>query len=172
MSGTPPARQSVFPSRVDLWIAGVITLSYAAGLLAVVQILRVGTAAERLVAMFTLLILAAVGAVAVPVRYRITKRDLLIQSGLRHIRIPLEAIDRVTPSRSLFASPALSMDRLSVRYRSGRFTSPEILISPARQEQFLETLGEAAGLQVRDGALLRVAEDDDSDPQRPVLNRN
>jgi hypothetical protein len=88
-----------------------------------------------------------VGAVVVPVRYHITGRELVVRSGVWKIRVPLRSILRVAPSPSVLSNPALSRDRLAVQYQKSRFSRPEILISPVRQDGFLRELGAAAGLE-------------------------
>lgn len=67
--------------------------------------------------------------------YTITETDLLVQSGPFRWRIPLATIRSVRPTRNPLSSPALSMDRLEVRYQKGM-----VLISPEEQERFLEEL--------------------------------
>ncbi len=149
---------ATYRSRVDTWLGVALVLSFAVGIFGAIQLVGAESAGDRLMGVVTLLILGAVGSLVVPVRYRITDRDLVIRSGVRRLRVPLDSIERVTPSRSVLASPALSLDRLAVRYRTGRFAAPEIHISPDRRERFLAQLAAAAGLRAEGDTLVRPEE--------------
>jgi ATP/ADP translocase len=48
--------------------------------------------------------------------YRIDDQQLVVRSGPFVYRVPLESISSVKPTRNPFSSPALSLDRLAVRY--------------------------------------------------------
>ncbi len=144
-------RNSVYPSKVDVWVGALIMISLAAGLCAAFALFRTESVGDRFVAALTLLLLGGVGAIIFPVRYHITEQELLVQSGVWKIRVPLHSILRVVPSRSVLASPALSIDRLAVQYQKSRFSRPEILISPVRREEFLREIGAAAGLEPGNG---------------------
>jgi pimeloyl-ACP methyl ester carboxylesterase len=143
------ADASVYRSKVDLWLAVVLVGTLAVSLVAVYGMLRSGSPGEMIVAAFTILLLAGVGALVVPIRYTIGATELVVRAGVMRIRIPLDRIRRVYPSRSLVSSPALSLDRLAVEYRAGPYSRPTVYISPERQEQFLRELAEAAGLELR-----------------------
>jgi len=49
-------------------------------------------------------------------------------------RIPAREITRITPTRSLTSSPALSLDRLRIEYDGGR---QAVLVSPVDQDAFI-----------------------------------
>lgn len=72
----------------------------------------------------------------VSTRYTITSQELLIESGPIRKRVPLASITTITPSHNPISSPALSLDRLEIRY--GKFDS--VLISPADKAGFLTAL--------------------------------
>jgi hypothetical protein len=63
-------------------------------------------------------------------------------------RIPLGDIVEVRPTRSPLSSPALSLDRLHIRFGEGFFKAA--MISPADRQELLGELAARAGLQ-RDG---------------------
>jgi len=83
-----------------------------------------------------------------PMRYGITDTDIVVRHGLVRQRIPLKDIVEVHPTRSPLSSPALSLDRLNIRFGEGFFKSA--MISPADKQGFLTELTQRAGLQ-RDG---------------------
>src|SRR3990167_4315870 len=64
--------------------------------------------------------------------YTLTADDLLIRSGPFRWRIVLGDVREVSPSHSWISSPALSLDRLSIRYGADR----SILVSPREKQRF------------------------------------
>lgn len=132
-----------FASKRDTWIVlliwgAVVLLVYAT--LAVARephatlAVKLATAAGGLAsAGFMLWVMYGTG-------YRLTADELLIRSGPFRFRVPLDAIDSVTPSRNPLSSPATSLDRLMVRWAGRR----RILISPEDKARFLAALVERA----------------------------
>ncbi|RZJ55116.1 MAG: hypothetical protein EON49_21085, partial [Acidovorax sp.] len=70
--------------------------------------------------------------------YTLTAEELLVRSGPLRWRIALGDVREVLPSRSWVSSPALSLDRLRIRYGQGR----SILISPREKQRFIDALRE------------------------------
>ncbi|HLW23933.1 MAG TPA: PH domain-containing protein [Steroidobacteraceae bacterium] len=68
--------------------------------------------------------------------YTLRASELLIRSGPFRWRIPLAAIHEVSESRSLRSSPALSMNRLAIRFGADR----TLLISPLNRQEFRREL--------------------------------
>ncbi len=69
--------------------------------------------------------------------YRITDTQLQIKClFLYNLKIPIENIRELRPTRDLTSSPALSLNRLRVRYNK----FDDILLSPQNQEQFIVEL--------------------------------
>lgn len=89
-----------------------------------------------LAAVLVLLIGAFLVYLLVSTRYTLTPQELLIESGPIRKRVLLSSIVSITPSRNPISSPALSLDRLEIRY--GTYDS--VLISPAYTAGFLATL--------------------------------
>lgn len=73
-------------------------------------------------------------------RYVIEDGTLRVRSGPFRWTIPLRDIRSVEPSRSVLSSPALSLDRLKIRYGAGR----SLLVSPRDVEGFRQALGRPA----------------------------
>lgn len=147
--------ESVYPSRVDAWLVVVLAITLVSCLYATALLLASGTAGDLLGAGLALAVLAVVLALIVPTRYTIRATELEVRGGVLRIRIPLERIRRVYPSRSWISSPALSLDRLAVEYGAGRFARPTVYISPVRRDAFLRELGTAAGLVPRGRSWVR-----------------
>lgn len=68
--------------------------------------------------------------------YRFRDDSLHIRSGPFNWTIPVSGIRRIERSRSLVSGPALSLDRLLIRYGKHDW----ILISPKDKEGFLSEL--------------------------------
>jgi len=77
-----------------------------------------------------------------PVRYTLLNDSLLVRHGLAKTHYKYEIITGVKPSRNLLSSPALSLDRLRIDYKSkiGFF-----MISPNNKVQFMQELSTRAG---------------------------
>ncbi|KXX70566.1 PH domain-containing protein [Flammeovirga sp. SJP92] len=72
--------------------------------------------------------------------YIIDGNMLQIKSGiLVNIKIPIDAISKVKKTNSLLSSPALSFDRLDIRYTK----YSNVLISPKNKIEFIEKLLES-----------------------------
>lgn len=68
--------------------------------------------------------------------YRFEPQRLFIRSGPLFRVVPYSEISEVSPSRSIQSSPALSFDRIKIRYGKR-----SVLISPERRSHFLRELG-------------------------------
>lgn len=141
-----------YPSKVDWWLGALIALL---PLSLVAVWVDVGSNEELIAAASaTVLVVGILAGLAFPMRYGLDSDVLVIRFGLCRQRIGLAAITEVEPSRNPLASPALSMDRLMVRYGSSRFSF--VLISPADRDRFLDDLAHRAGLTREGDRLSRV----------------
>ena len=76
--------------------------------------------------------------------YELTDEVLKIRSGPIRSTIPLHTIEAIEPMRSPLSSPALSMDRLQIRYDRYGFT----MVSPEDKQRFIaELVSRAPSLQ-------------------------
>lgn len=127
----------VFKSAVDWWfyaLIGVVALVVLYGLRVQLTSGRPGQ----------LLFLAAtmIASIGLPVwlllstEYRVADGTLAIRCGPFNSAVPLDAIRSVHASRDSRSSPALSLDRLEIRYDGGR-----VLVSPEDREGFLRAIG-------------------------------
>lgn len=127
-----------FHSRIDAWLAVTLAGSALATLVAAVVSAMQASVAGLLAA----LVLLALGA-GLPLwllsstRYVVQGGALQVRSGPFRWDVPLSAITRVTPTRSVLSSPALSLDRLRIEYGPGR----AVLVSPRDKEGFLQAIG-------------------------------
>lgn len=65
--------------------------------------------------------------------YTVTEEDLKIKSGPIRLTIPLEKITSLEHTRNPISSPALSLDRLEIKYAEGKYA----IISPLDKEGFI-----------------------------------
>ncbi len=86
--------------------------------------------------------------------YDVSDERLTARSGLLRWNVPIDAIIRVKPSRSVRSGPALSLDRLHVVYQG---SWGGVMISPDDRDAFLADLANRSPrLKVVDGAIVRV----------------
>ena len=123
----------VFTSKVDSWYYALI------GAVVVVLLVALAGAAPTEV---SALAVTAVIAIGLPVwllrstTYTVSNTELRIVSGPFRWSIAREDIVSVSPTNSMQSAPALSMDRLAIRYGNGQV----VLVSPEDKEGFLSAL--------------------------------
>jgi hypothetical protein len=139
-----------YPSKIDWWLGILLALAPVISVVALIGTLLAGTGVA--VALGGLLLLVGViFGLVLPMRYGIDEEFLVVRHGLIRQRILLKDIVEVVPSRSPLSSPALSLDRLKIRFGQGYFKSA--MISPALKAEFLDELAQRASLR-RDGERL------------------
>jgi membrane protein YdbS with pleckstrin-like domain len=141
---------AVFPTKVDRWLAVVLSIGLVVQLVSFVSALTTpnsittGTLALSCVGLFAPIVLLL--ALAVPTRYELHSDQLVIRSGLIRYRIPYAAVRGVEPTRNPLSAPAWSLDRLKIKRPSGF-----ALISPKDKDGFMRALLERAPHLKRDG---------------------
>ena len=129
-----------FKSKIDRWLLilliaiivfEVIVMSIAA--------LQAGDprAAVGLV-VTALLIVALIGSLLIGTHYTVAGNTLRVASGPFRWKVPIDQIQSVEATRSPLSSPALSLDRLRIRYGKNR----RIMVSPADRRGFLKAIGQ------------------------------
>jgi hypothetical protein len=128
-----------FRSKIDLWVLVLIVVVIIVQLVAIT--LAISEAGEAGAA--TGLILAMIGVVGLMVwllaatHYTVDRGYIRIVSGPFRWKVPVAEITSVTATRNPLSSPALSLDRICIRYGGRR----RIMISPADRAGFLEAIG-------------------------------
>jgi hypothetical protein len=130
----------VFRSKVDWWIRLVLILA------ALGQLVVIGTVAmegrdpiETTVTILAcILALVFFGWLVFGTFYKIDRGILKVISGPFRWKVPLDQIHSVEATRSPLSSPALSLDRLRIRYGKNR----RIMVSPADKAGFLKAIGQ------------------------------
>ncbi len=127
-----------FRSKVDAWLVVVVVAALVAqaGVLAWI-IFAGGSLAAIALALGTIAaVYLFIGLTLTRTWYDVDGRELRIVCGLFRWTIPLESIHSVEESRNPLSSPALSLDRLRIRYGRNRW----ILVSPDDKVRFRKAL--------------------------------
>lgn len=135
-----------FATKVDNWLLAVLV---AAGIVSVGSILLSASTDPNAAIVSLVMVVLAFGviiALAFPTHYTIGASELVIRSGILRYRIPLDAIQRVYPTRNPLAAPAWSLDRVGIVYTRTRGRG-FALVSPERRAEFLDLLMQRAGLE-------------------------
>lgn len=139
-----------FKSKIDRWILVLIIAIAVIDLLAMTAIaIQGGDAAGA-----TGVILVCIGVLVLLLsltfntHYTVDGDTLRVVSGPFRWKVPIEKIESVRPTRSLMSSPAMSLDRLDIRYGKHR----RILVSPADKKGFLRAIGHADAIEKQLGS--------------------
>lgn len=129
----------VFRSKVDWWIRLLLGFAIAGMFVASGAVILEGP--DPVV--ITVTVLACIAGLALIVWlllgtvYTVDRRMLVVRAGPFRWKVPLDEITAVEATRSPLSSPALSLDRLRIRYGKNR----QIMISPADKAGFLKAIG-------------------------------
>jgi len=128
-----------FKSKVDTWIAlllvAVVTMDVA-----FIIFIMMGTenpADKMRVVGIMLGVLLLLVWLSSRTYYAVDDKMLRVVSGPFRWKIAIDEIKSVTPTRSLWSSPAMSLDRLRIVYGKGR----RVMVSPADRQGFLRAIG-------------------------------
>jgi hypothetical protein len=128
-----------FRSKIDTWILILMIVAI------VFQVVAVGSAALQAddPGTTTGLILLAIGVsglliwLLVGTHYTVERDVIRIASGPFRWKVPIDDITDVKATRNPLSSPALSLDRIMIRYGKRR----RVMVSPADKDGFLKAIG-------------------------------
>ena len=128
----------VFPSKVDGWLVALMAVPIGISVAAATAALLAHPPlpAGLIVVGVEVLVLGLGLWTFRSTLYQVTDREVIVRSGPFRWTIPISDVESVRPSRSPLSSPALSLDRLEIRYAGGR----RLMISPKDREGFLIAL--------------------------------
>lgn len=143
----------IFPSKIDRWLLALIAVPLAISVGATVSALLAHPPFEAVLLIVGLeaLVLGFISWTFRSTRYLVGDREVIVRSGPFRWRIEIATIESVRPSRNPLSSPALSLDRLEVRYGRGR----ALLISPEDRTGFLDAIVARSPGLVRSGEQVR-----------------
>ena len=132
--------RKVFKSKVDWWIRLILVLTIIVELVAIGAV--IADISDPRATTITILVciptIALIAWLLVGTAYTVDRGVLTVRSGPFRWKIPLDEISAVEVTRSPLSSPALSLDRIRIRYGKRR----KIMVSPADKENFLKAIGQ------------------------------
>lgn len=135
-SRDPRAVASKAAAAIFLFLVGALQVETAPGF---------GAARVPMMACGTLLVALAafVGAAAAYVRYELTRFELVVRSGFRVLRIPLECIEGALPVRHALDAPRPRPPHVTIVYQK-RGRAGAAIVMPEDPESFLRDLAAGA----------------------------
>ena len=129
---------AVFTSKVDLWLAFLILgSSLLLVLVPVWEWMYNNSSIKRIIfiSLFTIPTALLLLVLFFNIKYTLTADTLLVKNGFSTQSISLEDITHITPTSSTLSAPALSLDRIEIRYEGG-----SIVISPKDKDRFYHAI--------------------------------
>ena len=126
---------TTYKSEIDTWMLVVVVASMAVCAVAAAAVLL----SDAYMPWWTYGLLIGAG-IALPLWlfmstiYTLDTNLLIVRSGFLSWRIPIREISSITPTHSVWSSPALSLDRLRIDHGKNR----TLMISPRNREKFLQ----------------------------------
>jgi len=155
LAATTNATLKWYRSKVDAWLALVLCLPPLASIAVCAAALRDGNLPLLPWGIGSaLLVLGIYLGLVFPMRYGFDDTHLLVRCGICRQRIPLAQILEVHPTHNPLSSPALSLDRLYIKYGPGLLNA--VMISPTDRDCFLDDLAQKAGLKREGDRLARL----------------
>ena len=127
-----------FQSKMDSWLVVLIVATSVAVVVAMVPIIMQSQGMQLFI-VIPIMMLAAVLPIwlLMTTRYVVDKEMLRIHCGPFRWKIMLDEIESIKATRNPLSSPALSLDRIMIRYRKrGR-----VMVSPVDKEKFAAAVG-------------------------------
>jgi hypothetical protein len=134
---------TVYPTKIDWWLYPLLVVPLVSGALSILfghdqTTVLVGWGA---LATYALLMLT----LGWPIRYTVSTDELEIQFGLVHRHIRWAQLISMELSQNPLSSPAFSLNRIDVRFRTDSGRDRSILISPIDREAFMRDCARASG---------------------------
>ena len=131
---------AVFTSKIDLWLAFLILGSGLLLILVPVWEWMYNDSSTRRILFISLLTIP--GAILLlliffNIKYSLSEDELFVKNGFSTQSIPLKDITHIIPTNSMLSAPALSLDRIEIKYKGG-----SIVISPKDKEGFYRAIQE------------------------------
>lgn len=140
---------AVFTSKIDFWLAFLILGSSLLLILVPVwEWMYNNSSIKRILFMNLLTMPGAILLLLIffNVKYSLSDDELFVKNGFSTQSIPLKDIIYVIPTNSMLSAPALSLDRIEIKYEGG-----SIVISPKDREGFYHAIQERVPALETDG---------------------
>ncbi len=135
-----PSQNLYFPSKRDWWIVGLIWFGVIVSVMGGLVPMVVGEASGIELVLMVCLVLGMdilMLWVLYGTGYTLTGERLVIRCGPFSFPVTLDAIESISPTRSLWSSPACSLDRLKIVYG---VSNQSIMVSPSDKAEFLTAI--------------------------------
>ena len=120
-----------FKSKIDIWFVLLLGIVLGGALLVTIN----GESWSSSIMMF--LVIVFVSYIFMTTFYIIESQNLIIKSGfIVNMKIDIQNIKKISKSKNITSSPALSFDRLEILYN--KFDT--VLISPKDKSGFIEAI--------------------------------
>jgi hypothetical protein len=128
-----------FKSKVDRWLLYLLiaVMVFEVIVMSIVATQLPDPRESIFLIVAALAIVALLGSMLIGTHYTVDGKVLRIACGPFRWKVPIDAIDSVEATRNPLSSPALSLDRLDIRYGKRR-----IMVSPADKAGFLKAIGQ------------------------------
>ena len=116
---------AVFTSKIDLWLAFLILGSSLLLILVPVWEWIYSDSSIRRIMFISLLTIP--GAILLlliffNIKYSLSDDELFVKNGFSTQSIPLKDITHIIPTNRMLSAPALSLDRIEIRYEGGEYS--------------------------------------------------
>ena len=131
---------AVFTSKIDFWLAFLILGSSLLLILVPVwEWMYNNSSIKRIlfISLFTMPGAILLLLIFFNVKYSLSDDELFVKNGFSTQSIPLKDIIYIIPTNSMLSAPALSLDRIEIKYKGG-----SIVISPKDKEGFYRAIQE------------------------------
>lgn len=131
---------TIFTSKIDFWLAFLILgSSLLLVLMPVWEWMYNNSSIKRVIfiSLFTIPTALLLLVLFFNIKYTLTADTLLVKNGFSTQSILLKDITHITPTSSTLSAPALSLDRIEIRYEGGN-----IVISPKDKNRFYHAIQE------------------------------
>ena len=131
---------TIFTSKIDFWLAFLILgSSLLLVLVPVWEWMYNNSSIKRIIfiSLFTIPTALLLLVLFFNIKYTLTADTLLVKNGFSTQSISLEDITHITPTSNTLSAPALSLDRIEIRYEGG-----SIVISPKDKDRFYRAIQE------------------------------
>jgi hypothetical protein len=134
-----------FKSKIDRWLLVllVVIMVFEIVVMSIAALRTPDPRAALGLIVTALAIIALIGSLLIGTHYTVDGKILRVASGPFNWKVPIDQIHSVESTRSPLSSPALSLDRIRIRYGKNR----QIMVSPADKAGFLRAIGQ----EIRDG---------------------
>ena len=140
---------TIFTSKIDFWLAFLILgSSLLLVLVPVWEWMYNNSSIKRIIfiSLFTIPTALLLLVLFFNIKYTLTADTLLVKNGFSTQSISLEDITHITPTSSTLSAPALSLDRIEIRYKGD-----SIVISPKDKDGFYHVVQERVPALKTDG---------------------